>query len=51
MTPVDVTPVDAKAVELPAVDEARRKRGELYGRILAGAGLLIAAYVAWRFFS
>src|SRR6185503_16093771 len=51
VTPVDVTPVEAKPVTLPAVDEERRKRGELYGRVLAGAGLIIAAYVAWRFFT
>jgi len=51
VTPVEVTPVDVKPVTLPAVDEERRKRGELYGRILAGAGLLIAAWVAWRFFT
>jgi hypothetical protein len=33
-----------------AVDEDRRRRGMIYSRIIAGIGVGILLWVAWRFF-
>lgn len=38
----------ASVVAAPAVDDERRRRGELYARIIAGLGALLLAYLAWR---
>jgi hypothetical protein len=32
----------------PLPDEDRRRKGQLYMKILAGAGVLLAALVIWR---
>jgi protein phosphatase len=37
-------------VGMPMVDDDRRRKGELYLRLLAGLGALVAIYAAWRFF-
>ncbi|MEP7344418.1 MAG: protein phosphatase 2C domain-containing protein [Gemmatimonadaceae bacterium] len=46
VTTPDIFPSDL----FPVVDEARRRRGEMYVRILAGLGLLAVLYAAWVFF-
>lgn len=37
-------------VAMPVVDEDRRRRGQLYSRLIALVGALILAYAAWRLF-
>ncbi len=48
--PSDLFPPAALPSDLfPVVDEARRRRGELYVRVLAGVGLLAVLYAVWYF--
>jgi len=44
-TPDHVTPQDI----FPIVDEERRRKGELYVRVVAGIGVLALLYAAWRY--
>lgn len=38
-------------VAMPEVDEERRRRGQLYSRLIFALGLLILAFAAWRLFA
>jgi hypothetical protein len=36
---------------MPVVDEERRRRGQLYSRLIFALGVLILLFAAWRLFA